>query len=299
MIDKNINTLNILVVAGGWSDEREVSLMSGKNVFFCLKKNKFNVEFLDIKKNNIEHIIKYQPDIIFNSLHGEFGEDGGINSFAQKNNLLITHSGAISSALCFNKRLLKHFLKKELDILSPKEIEYKNNLKYPVILKPNWGGSSKGIKFLNNKKDLKKRINNHQNLIEEIIYGKELTVTVIENNKKIKALGVTEIEFDNKHYDYTAKYSKNKSSHFLPARIPKFKYDFLMKISKDIFRICNCRGIARLDFIMSNKNGKLFFLEMNTHPGLTKLSLAPEQANYQSFSYLYLLKQIINSSLWA
>ena len=297
MIDKNIKLLKILVVAGGWSDEREVSLMSGRNVFSTLKRDKFNVIFLDIKKNNIDQILIFKPDIIFNSLHGEFGEDGGINSYAQRNNILITHSGAISSALCFNKRLLKNFLKKKLNILTPKEISDNNQIKYPVILKPNWGGSSQGIKFLNNKNELKKNIDKHNNLIEEVIYGKELTVTVIENNNKIMPLGVTEIEFENQHYDYIAKYTKNKSFHFLPARISKSQYDFLMKISNEIFHVCGCKGIARLDYIMSNKNGKIFFLEMNTHPGLTKLSLAPEQADYQKFSYLYLLKQIINSSL--
>ena len=297
MIDNKIKLHKILVVAGGWSDEREISLMSGKNVFSCLKKNKYNVKFLDIKKNNIEKILLFKPDILFNALHGEYGEDGGLNSFAKINNLIITHSGAISSALCFNKRLLKKFLKKNLNILSPKEIIHKNQIKYPVILKPNWGGSSKGIKFLNNKNELNKKINNNQNLIEEVIYGKELTVTVIENNNKIEALGVTEIEFDNKHYDYSAKYKKNKSTHFLPARISKLQYDFLIEISKEIFSACGCKGIARLDFIMSKKNEKIFFLEMNTHPGLTKLSLAPEQANYQNLSYLYLLNQIINSSL--
>ena len=297
MIDKNIKLLKILVVAGGWSDEREVSLMSGRNVFSTLKRDKFNVIFLDIKKNNIDQILIFKPDIIFNSLHGEFGEDGGINSYAKKNNILITHSGAISSALCFNKRLLKHFLKKELNILSPKEIVNKNKIKLPVISKPNWGGSSNGIKFLNNMKELTKKINNHQNLIEEIIYGKELTVTVIENNNKIISLGVTEIEFENKHYDYIAKYTKNRSFHFLPARIPKLQYDFLMKTSKKIFRVCGCKGIARLDFIMSQKNGKIYFLEINTHPGLTKLSLAPEQAIYQRLSYLNLLKKILRSSL--
>ena len=99
------------------------------------------------------------------------------------------------------------------------------------------------------------------------------------------------------HYDYIAKYRKNKSIHFLPARISNSQYEFLIKISKEIFRICNCNGIARIDYIMSKKNGKIFFLEMNTHPGLTKLSLAPEQANYQGLSYLSLLKQIINSAL--
>ena len=297
MIDKKNKSHKIVVVAGGWSDEREISLMSGKNVYSCLRKNKFNVKFFNLKKNNIEKILHYRPDIIFNSLHGEYGEDGGLNSLANKNNIIISHSGAISSALCFNKRLLKKFLKKEIKVLSPKEVINENQIKFPVILKPNWGGSSKGIKFLKNKEDLKKKINNPKYLIEEIIYGKELTVTVIENNKKIKALVVTEIEFNNMHYDYIAKYRKNKSFHFLPARISKSQYKFLIKISKEIFRTCNCKGIARIDYIMSKKNGKIFFLEMNTHPGLTKLSLAPEQANYQGLSYLNLLKQIINSAL--
>ena len=296
MIDKKNKFHKILVVAGGWSDEREISLMSGKNVYSCLRKNKFNVKFFNLKKNNIEEILLYRPDIIFNSLHGEYGEDGGLNSLANKNNITISHSGAISSALCFNKRLLKKFLKKEINILSPKEVINENQIKFPLILKPNWGGSSKGIKFLKNKEDLKKKINNPKYLIEEIIYGKELTVTVIENNKKIEALGVTEIEFKNKHYDYKAKYKKNESSHFLPARISNSEYKFLINISKEIFRVCNCKGIARIDYIMSKKNRKVYFLEMNTHPGLTKLSLAPEQANYQGLSYLYLLKQIINSS---
>ena len=297
MIDKIIKSHKIIVVAGGWSDEREISLLSGKNVYNCLKSNKYNVKFFNLKKNNIQKILQLKPDIIFNSLHGEYGEDGGLNSLAQKNKINISHSGAITSALCFNKRLLKKYLKKELNILSPNEIVEKNQIEYPVILKPNWGGSSKGICYLNNTKKLKKKINNTQNLIEEIVYGKELTVTVIENNKKIQALGVTEIEFSNKHYDYIAKYTKNKSFHFLPARISKTQYKFLLEISKEIFRVCNCKGIARIDYIMCNKNEQIFFLEMNTHPGLTKLSLAPEQANYKGLSYLNLLKKIINSSL--
>ena len=297
MINKKIKLLKILIVAGGWSDERDVSIMSGKNVYSCLKKNNYNVTFFDVNKKNINQILQIKPQVIFNSLHGEFGEDGGLNSFALKNKIAITHSGSISSALCFNKRLLKNYLKKELNILSPKEIINKNKIKFPVISKPNWGGSSKGIEFLNNKKDLKKKINDNKNLVEEIIYGKELTVTIIEDNNNINALGVTEIEFDNQIYDYTAKYSKNKSSHFLPARITNSQYFFLMNISKKIFRACGCKGIARLDYIMSKKNEKIYFLEMNTHPGLTKISLAPEQASFNKLSYLYLLNQIINSAL--
>ena len=111
MIDKINKSHKIIVVAGGWSDEREISLLSGKNVYNCLKSNKYNVKFFNLKKNNIQKILQLKPDIIFNSLHGEYGEDGGLNSLAQKNNINISHSGAITSALCFNKRLLKKYLK--------------------------------------------------------------------------------------------------------------------------------------------------------------------------------------------
>ena len=137
MIDKLNKSHKIIVVAGGWSDEREISLLSGKNVYNCLKSNKYNVKFFNLKKNNIQKILQLKPDIIFNSLHGEYGEDGGLNSLAQKNNINISHSGAITSALCFNKRLLKKYLKKELNILSPNEIVcyLKNLLVYNILNK--------------------------------------------------------------------------------------------------------------------------------------------------------------------
>ena len=157
MIDKINKSHKIIVVAGGWSDEREISLLSGKNVYNCLKSNKYNVKFFNLKKNNIQKILQLKPNIIFNSLHGEYGEDGGLNSLAQKNKISISHSDAITSALCFNKRLLKKYLKKELNILSPNEIVDKNQIKYPVILKPNWGGSSKGICYLYIPKSLKRK----------------------------------------------------------------------------------------------------------------------------------------------
>ena len=218
MIDKKLKLNKILVVAGGWSDEREVSLMSGKNIFSCLKKNNFNVKFLDLNIKNLDQILVLKPDIIFNSLHGTFGEDGGLNSFAHKNNIIITHSDGISSALCFNKRLLKNYLKKKLNVLSPKEIIYNKPIKFPVISKPNWGGSSKGIKFINNNNDLKIMLNNNETLIEEFINGKELTVTVLDN----KPLTVTEIlpEKNEAFYNYSAKYSTGGSLHNLPAKIP-------------------------------------------------------------------------------
>jgi D-alanine-D-alanine ligase len=297
MNKKSLKNLDILVVAGGWSNERQVSLLSGNNVFQCLKKNNFRVKFLDLDKRNINFIFKLKPDLIFNALHGEFGEDGSLSYLADKNKIAITHSNDLTSALCFNKRLLKYYLKNKLNTLSPKEINLDKKPKFPIISKPNWGGSSKGILFINDFKGLKSIMHRDEILNEEVIVGKELTVTVIKDDKKLKALGVTEIEFNSYHYDYQAKYTKGKSKHYLPARISNEQYKFLINISKKIFSICKCRSLARLDFILNKKNGKIYFLELNTHPGLTKISLVPEQAKFNNFTYLNLLEKIIISSL--
>ena len=297
MNNKSSKNIDILVVAGGWSNEREVSLLSGKNVFQCLKRNNYKVKFLELDKTNINSIFKFKPDLIFNALHGEFGEDGTLSYLAKKNNTPITHSNDLTSALCFNKRILKHYLKNKLNILSPKEINQDFSPKFPLISKPNWGGSSKGISFINDQKSFKKKKFREETLIEEVVVGKELTVTVIKDNQSIKALGVTEIEFNSHHYDYKAKYTKGRSKHYLPARISNKQYDFLINISKKIFSVCNCRSLARLDFILSKKNGKIYFLELNTHPGLTKISLAPEQATFKNLKYHHLLEKIITSSL--
>jgi len=297
MNKKSLKNINILVVAGGWSNERQVSLLSGKNVFQCLKKNNYRVKLLILDKRNINSIFKFKPDLIFNALHGEFGEDGTLSYLADKNNIAITHSDDLTSALCFNKRLLKSYLKSRINTLSPKEININTIPKFPIISKPNWGGSSRGISFINDFKGLKKIKYKNEILIEEVVVGKELTVTVIKDNQKVKALGVTEIVFNSNHYNYQAKYTKDKSQHYLPARISNKQYKSLINISKKIFCICKCRSLARLDFILDKKNGKIYFLELNTHPGLTKISLAPEQAKFNNLSYLNLLEKIITSSL--
>ena len=293
---QDIGKLNIVIVAGGWSSERSVSINSGKNVFNSLKNNGYKVKFFDLKKNNLIELFNSKPDLIFNALHGEFGEDGGISCLAKKYNILITHSDDFSSALCFNKRLLKNFLKKELNIRSPKELYEINDIKFPLIAKPNADGSSKGVKLIYNLKELKNLKIDKDILIEEKINGRELTVTVIEDIGKIKALGVTEITFDSDHYDFNAKYTYGKSNHYLPARISKKNYDYLLNLSKIIFKKCRCRSIARLDFILDSKSNQFYFLELNTHPGLTPISLAPEQAQHNKISYLSLIEKIIFSS---
>ena len=293
---KDLKKIKIVIVAGGWSSERSVSINSGKNVYGILKKNSYRVSFFDLKKNNLSELFKSKPDLIFNALHGEFGEDGGIACLANKYKIPITHSSDISSALCFNKRLLKKFLKNKLNLLSPRELHELKKINFPLIAKPNADGSSKGVKVINNYKEFKKLKIDENILIEEKIDGRELTVTVIEDKKKIKALGITEITFNSAHYDFKAKYTYGKSKHYLPARLSKKNYEYLLKLSKIIFKKCMCRSIARLDFILDSKSNCFYFLELNTHPGLTSISLAPEQAHYNKINYLSLIEKIISSS---
>ena len=296
MNSKDLKKIKIVIVAGGWSSERYVSINSGKNVFNALKKNGYKVTFFDLKKNNLHELFKLKPDLIFNALHGEFGEDGGISCLAKKYNIPITHSTDVPSALCFNKRLLKKFLKNELNLLSPREFHEIKKINFPLIAKPNADGSSKGVKVINNYKELKKLEIDEDILIEEKIEGRELTVTVIEDKKKIKALGVTEITFQSAHYDFKAKYTHGKSKHYLPARLSKKNYEYLLNLSKTIFKKCMCSSIARLDFILESKSNCFYFLELNTHPGLTSISLVPEQAQYKKINYLSLIEKIISSS---
>ncbi len=292
-----IKKLKIKIICGGWSNERRISLLSGRNIYNCLKLNKFNVVFFDLKKNNLNKIFQDKPDLIFNALHGEFGEDGNLSHLAYKYNTLITHSDDLTSALCFNKRLLKSYLKKTLNVSSPREIVNYKHISFPLILKPTRGGSSNGVKLINNLNEYKRIKLKKEIMIEEAIFGKELTVTVLDDRKKILPLGVTEIEHDQKIYDYEAKYTKGKSIHYLPGRISKKKYKHLLDLSGEIYKKCNCKSIARLDFILSEKKDQFYFLELNTHPGMTEISLAPEQAKFNNLSYYNLIKKIIISSL--
>ena len=188
-----------------------------------------------------------------------------------------------------------------MNLNTPRTYNKLNNIKYPVIVKPNKGGSSFGIYVADNDIQLKsilKKSTEDMIVEQKIIANKELTVTVIENEGEVRSLGVTEIKFDSLIYNYQAKYTKGYSSHIFPAKIPKKDYNYLLKISEKIFKLIGCKSIARIDYIM-NKNisdNRYFFLEVNTHPGLTDISLVPEQAFFNNLSYSDLIEMILNSA---
>ena len=307
----------ILILEGGFNEEHEVSLTTAKQVKKVFKKNKINYRSLIVNPRTFENIIdKYSNKLIcFNALHGTFGEDGKIQKILKKKKFKFTHSGIYASKNCFNKINSKKMLTK-YKIPTPIFFEIKPNFlnesnlnKYKkkfdkFIIKPNESGSSFGIRIIKTKNDLdnliknlknyKKKLKYHNSLIiEKYIKGKELTVSVLEIYNKLQSLEVTEILSKNKFFDYIAKYSKGFAKHILPANIPSNIYKRCLRIALRAHKILKCNIISRTDFIYDKKFNKIFYLETNSQPGLTAISLLPEQAKFKNITFEEIILQLI------
>jgi D-alanine-D-alanine ligase len=296
----------ILVLCGGISKERSVSLDTGKQVANELKKNQYIVKTCEPDKNLLKNINLFKPSIIFNALHGQFGEDGYIQAILETQKIPYSHSGVLASSIAMDKEISKKiFLKHK--ILTPKYIKFnfenynKNiikeidkKLKFPVVIKPINEGSSVHVYICNKKniiKNLKILKTYNKILIEEFIPGREIQVAIM--GKKI--LGTIELEPKRKFYDYEAKYNSNaKTKHIIPVNLNKKDLDKIENIANKAHQIIGCRGVTRSDF--KYYNGKFYLLEINTQPGMTKLSLVPEIANYAGISFIKLIEWILKDA---
>ena len=291
----------ILILSGGISEEREISQLSASHVYETIR-NKLTTKILDVSDNPKELLIKIQkfrPHVIFNCLHGNFGEDGQIQSILNYLKIPYTHSGVLTSAILMNKLISKKLFK-SMGIRSPESFNQKKiknqKLKFPIIIKPINGGSSYGLLKINNKKSLNKYLDNKKikksrMLIEEFIDGRELTVGILEN----KICGLMEIKFNQEIYDYNNKYI-NIAKHILNPKLPKRIEKELIENSLKIHSSLNCNCISRIDFRYNEKTNKTYLLEVNTQPGLTKNSLLPEMAKEKGISFLKLCEILIKSS---
>jgi len=300
----------IIVVLGGNSREREISLETGRSCIKALKKIGYKIKKFDPKFSSITSIKKNDGDIIFNALHGKEGEDGKIQSFFEYIGIPYTHSGVLSSMIAMNKYyskqlFIKHriktpkffFLNKKdyKNINLRKEIK-KNSLKFPIVLKPNDEGSSIGVKicktFNSLRKSFKKLNKIYDNFIfEAYIPGKEIQVAVIGG----KSIGAIELRPKREFYDYDAKYKRSsKTLHIMPAEITSKKYEEVLKIATKANKVLKCKGVVRCDFRFYKNN--FYLLELNTQPGMTSLSLVPEIASYKKISFNKLVKWIINDA---
>ena len=283
----------VTVLYGGFSSEREVSLISGRQVSLALREMNFNVTLLDVPKN-IEKMIdllqKSKPDVVFNALHGKFGEDGCIQGILDMMSIPYTNSGRTASSIAMNKIFSKKIFSSaglpvaKDDLITLSDLQEKDPFSRPYIIKPLDEGSSVGVFIIDDDFDITSlgdffSKGNDYLMAEEYIPGRELTVAVLGD----KSLAVTEIETRNDFYNYNAKYSTHGSSHILPAKLDRNIYNELLDISLSAHQAISCRGVTRVDLRLDGKDP--YILEINTQPGLTPTSLVPEQAAYSGISF--------------
>ncbi len=299
----------ILILAGGYSNERAISLITAKSVIKELKKDrKYKLLLIEPDGEFIKTLRKFKPDIVFNLLHGRYGEDGYIQSILESEKVKYTHSGVLSSSLAIDKEISKKiFIKNKILTPSYVKFSFKNNfnyknlikkldkkLKFPVVLKPINEGSSVGV-YITNKinfyKNLMKLIKFKEILIEEYIPGREIQAAILGNKK----LGIIELKPKRKFYDYKAKYSATaKTEHIIPVNISIKNYNKVNSIAMKAHKLLKCRGISRSDFRFYNN--KFYLLELNTQPGMTSLSLVPEIARYKNINFKQLIEEIIKDA---
>ncbi len=299
-------TKKVLILSGGISKERLISLDTGLQVSKELKKNGYKVKISEPDNNLEKNIKNFKPSVIFNALHGQFGEDGYIQSVLERFKIPYTHSGVIASSIAMDKEISKKiFLKNK--IKTPKFFTYSydeptsriikkinKNFKFPVVVKPLNEGSSVNV-FITDKKNLSKilyRLKNYKKvLIEQFIAGREIQVAIMGDKK----LGAIELKPKRKFYDYRAKYDSNaKTQHIIPVNISKSQFKQLMDIAHKAHKIIGCKGVTRSDFKFFK--GNFYLLEINTQPGMTKLSLVPEIALYKGISFIKLIEWMLKDA---
>ena len=296
----------ILIISGGISKERVVSLDTGKQVAKELIKNGYIVKITEPDFKLLDVIKSFKPNTIFNALHGQFGEDGYIQTILETTKIPYTHSGVISSAIAMDKELSKKIFIKN-NILTPKYILYSFNqskqnlikliekkLSFPVVIKPINEGSSVNV-FICNKENIVQNLKLLEDykkiIIEEFIAGREIQAAIIGSKK----LGAIELKPRRKFYDYEAKYnSKAKTKHIIPVDLSKNDYNKIMNLALRTHKLISCRGVTRSDFKYFNK--KFYLLEINTQPGMTSLSLVPEIAAYYGINFIQLIEMILNDA---
>jgi D-alanine-D-alanine ligase len=296
----------ILILAGGISKERLISLDTGLQVAKELKKNGYKVKISEPDGNLSKNINQFKPNVIFNALHGQFGEDGYIQTILEGFKIPYTHSGVIASSLAMDKAISKKiFIQNKIN--TPKYIKYsygENNsdlikniekkLKFPVVVKPINEGSSVNV-FICTKKNISRILSSmkiyKEIMIEEFIGGREIQAAIMGNKK----LGAIELKPKRKFYDYKAKYSANaKTEHIIPVKLSKNKLNEVMDLSLKAHKIIGCRGVTRSDFKFYKNN--FYLLEINTQPGMTRLSLVPEIAKYKGMSFIKLIEWILKDA---
>lgn len=288
-------TKHIVVLKGGWSVEREVSLTSGAAVAQALRGQNFQVTEVDATTEVARDLAELKPDVVFNALHGRWGEDGCLQGLLEILNIPYTHSGVMASSVAMNKPLAKSLFSTvgiacaEDKIIRPQDLFVNDPLPRPFVVKPCNEGSSVGVMIVRPDDDLNPDQpgpwHDTDNLmVESYLPGRELTVSVMGG----KALAVTELKPHAGFYNYEAKYQDGKTDHIIPADLSQGMTEQIMSLAQKAHNVLGCRGVSRADFRLDDGaggDGIPYILEVNTQPGMTPLSLVPEQARFCGMTF--------------
>ena len=303
--------LNVVVLMGGWSAEREVSLMSGQGVVEALRSRGWtNVTPVDMDRNVAQVLAAIRPDVVFNALHGTPGEDGTVQGMLDLMQIPYTHSGLETSVIAIDKELTKMVLvpagirMPKGEVVDSEALHAADPMPRPYVLKPVNEGSSVGVAIVTSDSNYGNPIGRDvagpwqhfdRLLAEPFVKGHELTVAVLNG----EALCVTELKPKVGFYDYDSKYTDGLTEHVCPAEIPAEIASACLDMASRAHRLLGCKGASRSDFRWDEEQGAagIFLLEVNTQPGMTPLSLVPEQARQRGIEYGELVERLIAEAL--
>jgi D-alanine-D-alanine ligase len=305
-----MDRLHVVVLMGGWSSEREVSLTSGKGVADALESLGHRVTRIDLDRDVATKLVETKPDVVFNALHGTPGEDGSVQGLLDIMGIRYTHSGLATSVIAIDKELTKQLLvphgiqMPQGRIIDSDSLYSEDPFPRPYVLKPVNEGSSVGVAIVTESGNYGNPISRSVEgpwqdykrlLAEPFIKGRELTAAVLGD----EALAVTELRPKSGFYDYDAKYTDGMTDHICPADIPDTIRDAALDMALRAHQLLGCRGTSRADFRWDDEGGveRLYLLEVNTQPGMTPLSLVPEQARARGMSYPQLVERIVELAL--
>ncbi len=308
------NPLHVAVLMGGWASERPVSLMSGNGVADALEARGFRVTRIDMGRDVALRLHEAKPDVVFNALHGVPGEDGSVQGMLDLMGLAYTHSGLATSVIAIDKQLTKQALVPHGipmpggRIVASEELYERDPLPRPYVLKPVNEGSSVGVAIVTADSNVGNPISPNATgpwqefaelLAEPFIKGRELTAAVLDGPEGPRALGVTELIIDHGFYDFEHKYTEGRTLHVCPAQIPPEITALCEEYAIRAHRALGCHGTSRTDFRWDDELGTdgIFVLETNTQPGMTPLSLVPEQAAAVGISYGELVEMLVHEAL--
>ncbi|MDO9489061.1 MAG: D-alanine--D-alanine ligase [Sphingomonadaceae bacterium] len=300
---------HVVVLMGGWSAEREVSLTSGRGIADALRQLGHRVTEIDMGRDVAARLLEAKPDVVFNALHGTPGEDGTVQGMLDLMGIPYTHSGLATSVVAIDKGLTKQVLSRAGvrmpggKVIDAKSVHDGDPLPRPYVLKPVNEGSSVGVAIVTDASNYGNPISRDvpgpwaeysQLMAEPFIAGRELTVAVLDD----EPLAVTELRAKGDFYDYDAKYTDGITTHICPAELPAEVTRAAMDMALKAHRVLGCRGASRSDFRFDDRQGVdgLYLLEVNTQPGMTPLSLVPEQAKYRGIDYVTLVGRILESA---